>query len=87
VSSVQAQSATDGHQTEGVSDNLLYLALEMSGNGGEASYCDAVPLDDSDVFLLCTDCFWHGIDGVQMLQALQQVNRRSAVIHQVIDTD
>ena len=61
-----------GHQTEGVSDNLLYLALGMNTEGDDASYCDAVVLEDGDVFLLCTDGFWHGVDEDQMQQTLQQ---------------
>lgn len=64
---------TAGHQTEGVSENLLYLALGMSGEADEASYCDAVVLEEGDVFLLCTDGFWHGIDEEQMQQTLQEV--------------
>lgn len=62
-----------GHQTEGISDNLLYLALGGNKASDEASYCDAVPLEDGDVFLLCTDGFWHGVGDDQMQQALQQV--------------
>lgn len=62
-----------GHQTEGVSENLLYLVLGMSSEADEASYCDAVALEEGDVFLLCTDGFWHGIDEALMQQTLQQV--------------
>jgi len=63
-----------GHQTEGVSSNLLYFALGMGDERREASYSDVVPVEDGDAFLLCTDGFWHGVTQEQMQQSLQMVN-------------
>ena len=40
----------------------------------EASYSDVVPIEDGDVFLLCTDGFWHGVSEEQMKQSLHMVN-------------
>jgi serine/threonine protein phosphatase PrpC len=63
-----------GHQTDNINSNLLYLALGIENGGPEASYSDVVPVEDGDVFLLCTDGFWHGVSEEQMKQSLHMVN-------------
>ncbi|NUU67691.1 serine/threonine-protein phosphatase [Enterobacteriaceae bacterium BIT-l23] len=63
-----------GHQTEGINSNLLYFALGMGEDEREASYSDVMPIEDGDVFLLCTDGFWHGVSEVQMKQSLNMVS-------------
>ncbi|STB68443.1 Serine/threonine phosphatase stp [Citrobacter freundii] len=62
-----------GHRTDDINSNLLYLALGMSGADAKASYSDVVSLEDGDVFLLCTDGFWHGIGEELMTSSLQMV--------------
>jgi len=63
-----------GHQTDNINSNLLYLALGIENGGPEASYSDVVQVEDGDVFLLCTDGFWHGVSEEQMKQSLHMVN-------------
>ncbi|WP_312951330.1 protein phosphatase 2C domain-containing protein [Superficieibacter sp.] len=72
--SLVQQMKDAGHQTDDINSNLLYLALGMANGGPEASYSDIVPLEDGDVFLLCTDGFWHGVSEEQMKQSLHMVN-------------
>lgn len=62
-----------GHQTDDINSNLLYRALGMSRDGTKTSYSDAVSVEDGDVFLLCTDGFWHSIGAEQMKSSLQMV--------------
>ena len=72
--SLVQQMKDAGHQTEGINSNLLYFALGLGDDEREASYSDVVPIEDGDVFLLCTDGFWHGVSEEQMKQSLHMVN-------------
>ena len=72
--SLVQQMKDAGHQTDGINSNLLYFALGLGDDEREASYSDVVPIEDGDVFLLCTDGFWHGVSEEQMKQSLHMVN-------------
>lgn len=72
--SLVQQMKDAGHSAEGINNNLLYFALGMGDEEREASYSDVVPIEDGDVFLLCTDGFWHGVSERQMEQSLHMVN-------------
>lgn len=63
-----------GHETDGVNSNFLYYALGIGDDELDASYSDVVPLQDGDVFLLCTDGFWQLVSQQQMQQSLHMVN-------------
>lgn len=78
--SLLEQMKAAGHQTDGVNTHLLYLALGMRG---EASYSDAVALEDGDIFLLCTDGFWLGVGHKPMQQTLQTANSPQAWLMQM----
>ncbi|EIC84125.1 PP2C family serine/threonine-protein phosphatase [Serratia sp. M24T3] len=71
--SLVQQMKDAGYQTQGVNSNLLYFALGMHEQR-EASYSDVLPLEDGDVFLLCTDGFWHELSTDDMEQTLRMVN-------------
>ena len=83
------QQMTDaGHSAEGINSNLLYFALGMVDEGRHASYSDVEPIEDGDVFLLCTDGFWHGVATRQMEQSLHMVNTPDewlTLMQQIID--
>lgn len=72
--SLVQQMKDAGHETEGMNNNLLYFALGMNDDSREASYSYLEPVEDGDVFLLCTDGFWHGVSEEQMKQTLHLVN-------------
>lgn len=72
--SLVQQMKDAGHQTDGINSNLLYFALGLGDDQREASYSDVVPIEDGDVFLLCTDGFWHGVSEELMKQSLHMVN-------------
>lgn len=72
--SLAEQMKAVGQQTEAINSNLLCLALGMENAAPQASYSDVFPLEDGDVFLLCTDGFWHSVSEEQMKQALLMVN-------------
>ncbi|MFS2222875.1 PP2C family protein-serine/threonine phosphatase [Pantoea sp. B65] len=85
--SLVQQMKDAGHQTDGINNNLLYFALGMDDEERGASYSDVVPLEDGDVFLLCTDGFWHGVAQQYMQQALHMVNTPQewlTLMHQLI---
>ena len=71
--SLAQQMLDAGHKAEGINQNLLYFALGMSEER-EASYSDVLPLEDGDVFLLCTDGFWHELSIPELEQSLRMVN-------------
>jgi len=71
--SLVQQMKDAGYQTQGVNSNLLYFALGMHEQR-EASYSDVLALEDGDVFLLCTDGFWHDLSTDEMEQTLRMVN-------------
>jgi len=83
------QQMTDaGHSAEGINSNLLYFALGMGAEERDASYSDVEPVEDGDVFLLCTDGFWHGVSARQMEQSLHMVNTPEewlTLMQQIID--
>lgn len=85
--SLVQQMKDAGHRIDDINSHLLYRALGMSSEGPEASYSDVVPVEDGDVFLLCTDGFWHGVDVEQMRSSLQMVNTPQewlAIMQQII---
>lgn len=72
--SLVQQMKDAGHRADDINSNLLYRALGMTGEEPEATYSDVVQVEDGDVFLLCTDGFWHCVDEEQMKTSLQMVN-------------
>jgi PPM family protein phosphatase len=62
-----------GYPTDAINHNLLYFALGMKEER-EASYSDVLALEDGDVFLLCTDGFWHEMDVSDLEQTLRMVS-------------
>ncbi|AHG20843.1 PppA [Chania multitudinisentens RB-25] len=70
------QMADAGYQTSGINSNLLYFALGMSEER-DATYGDVLQLEDGDVFLLCTDGFWHNFTQKELEQSLHMVNSPS----------
>lgn len=71
--SLVQQMLDAGYQSSGINPHLLYYALGMSEQR-EASYSDVLPLEDGDVFLLCTDGFWHEWNTHDLEQSLHMVN-------------
>ncbi|MFZ1874025.1 MAG: PP2C family serine/threonine-protein phosphatase [Chania sp.] len=71
--SLVQQMADAGYQTSGINSNLLYFALGLNEDR-DASYGDVLQLEDGDVFLLCTDGFWHNFTHNELEQALHMVN-------------
>jgi len=67
------QMADAGYQTQGINNNLLYFALGMKEER-DAAYGDVLQLEDGDVFLLCTDGFWHNFTQEELEQSLHMVN-------------
>ncbi|CAI0725644.1 Serine/threonine phosphatase stp [Serratia entomophila] len=65
-----------GYQTSGINSNLLYFALGLNEER-DASYSDVLQLEDGDVFLLCTDGFWHSFTQAELEQSLHMVNSPS----------
>lgn len=65
-----------GYQTSGINSNLLYFALGLSEER-DATYSDVLQLEDGDVFLLCTDGFWHSFTQAELEQSLHMVNSPS----------
>lgn len=65
-----------GYQTSGINGNLLYFALGLSEER-DATYSDVLQLEDGDVFLLCTDGFWHSFTPSELEQSLHMVNSPS----------
>ncbi|MBW7984916.1 PP2C family protein-serine/threonine phosphatase [Enterobacillus tribolii] len=71
--SLVQQMRDAGYQTGGINNNLLYFALGMHEER-DASYGDVLQLEDGDVFLLCTDGFWHNFTHAELEQSLRMVN-------------
>lgn len=71
--SLVQQMADAGYQTQGINSNLLYFALGLSDER-DATYGDVLQLEDGDVFLLCTDGFWHNFTQDELEQSLHMVN-------------
>lgn len=68
-----AQQLTEaGHDSEGVNSRFLCLALGISDTM-EATFSEAHTLEDGDVFLLCTDGFWHSFSPDELEQTLSVV--------------
>jgi serine/threonine protein phosphatase PrpC len=65
-----------GYQTSGINSNLLYFALGLNEER-DATYSDVLQLEDGDVFLLCTDGFWHSFTPSELEQSLHMVNSPS----------
>lgn len=65
-----------GYQTSGINSNLLYFALGLNEER-DATYSDVLQLEDGDVFLLCTDGFWHSFTQAELEQSLHMVNSPS----------
>ena len=65
-----------GYQTSGINSNLLYFALGLNEER-DATYSDVLQLEDGDVFLLCTDGFWHSFTQSELEQSLHMVNSPS----------
>lgn len=65
-----------GYQTNGINSNLLYFALGLNEER-DATYSDVLQLEDGDVFLLCTDGFWHSFSQAELEQSLHMVNSPS----------
>lgn len=72
--SLVQQMKAAGHDTREINNNLLYRALGVINDGPEASYSEGVLVEDGDVFLLCTDGFWHNVSESQMKSSLKMVN-------------
>ncbi|MEJ4043859.1 PP2C family protein-serine/threonine phosphatase [Erwinia sp. SLM-02] len=62
-----------GYENTGVNSHLLYSALGTDGTRPH-DYSAVLPLEDGDVFLLCSDGFWNNLTPVEMEQALRMVN-------------
>jgi serine/threonine protein phosphatase PrpC len=71
--SLVQQMKDAGYQTNGVNNNLLYFALGIDEQR-DASYSDVLQMEDGDVFLLCTDGFWHNFTVKEFEQALHMVS-------------
>ncbi|MGF6189291.1 PP2C family protein-serine/threonine phosphatase [Serratia sp. 2723] len=71
--SLVQQMADAGYQTSGINNNLLYFALGVREER-DATYGDVLQLEDGDVFLLCTDGFWHNFTQDELEQSLHMVN-------------
>lgn len=67
------QMADAGYQTSGINSSLLYFALGVNEER-DATYGDVLQLEDGDVFLLCTDGFWHNFTQDELEQSLHMVN-------------
>ncbi|ATA21775.1 MAG: PP2C family protein-serine/threonine phosphatase [Gibbsiella quercinecans] len=74
--SLVQQMQDAGYQTNGINSNLLYFALGLSEKR-DATYSDVLQLEDGDVFLLCTDGFWHNFTPAELEQSLHMVNSPS----------
>ncbi|KFK97903.1 MULTISPECIES: PP2C family serine/threonine-protein phosphatase [unclassified Serratia (in: enterobacteria)] len=74
--SLVQQMADAGYQTNGINSNLLYFALGMNEER-DATYGEVLQLEDGDVFLLCTDGFWHNFTQDELEQSLHMVNSPS----------
>lgn len=69
-----AQQLKDaGVDNTGINSNLLYNALGAEGTQ-PVSYSEVMPLEDGDVFLVCTDGFWCNLQPGEMEQALRMVS-------------
>ncbi|MDU6412485.1 MAG: protein phosphatase 2C domain-containing protein [Yersiniaceae bacterium] len=71
--SLVQQMKDAGFSTQGINSNLLYFALGLN-EARDASYSDVLQLEDGDVFLLCTDGFWHSFSEAELEQSLHMVN-------------
>ncbi|MFU9138670.1 PP2C family protein-serine/threonine phosphatase [Erwinia tasmaniensis] len=71
--SLVQQMKDAGYENTGINSNLLYNALGVAGSQ-PVSYSEVMPLEDGDVFLLCTDGFWSSLTSQEMEQALRMVN-------------
>ncbi|QCR35869.1 PP2C family serine/threonine-protein phosphatase [Nissabacter sp. SGAir0207] len=71
--SLVQQMKDAGFSTQGINGNLLYFALGLD-EARDASYSDVLQLEDGDVFLLCTDGFWHSFTEAELEQSLHMVN-------------
>ena len=71
--SLVQQMKDAGFSTQGINSNLLYFALGLD-EARDASYSDVLQLEDGDVFLLCTDGFWHSFSEAELEQSLHMVN-------------
>ncbi|WP_058912961.1 PP2C family protein-serine/threonine phosphatase [Entomohabitans teleogrylli] len=66
--SMAQQMLDAGLDDSPVNNNLLYFALGVPRERDATSYSDILQLEDGDIFLLCTDGFWHNVTP----QALEQ---------------
>lgn len=62
-----------GYDNTGINSHLLYNALG-SDSMKPHDYSAVLPLEDGDVFLLCSDGFWNNLTPIEMEQALRMVN-------------
>ncbi|MCP1437218.1 serine/threonine protein phosphatase PrpC [Erwinia persicina] len=83
-----AQQLKDaGVDNTGINSNLLYNALGAEGTQ-PVSYSEVMPLEDGDVFLVCTDGFWCNLQPGEMEQALRMVSSPHewlALMHKAIN--
>lgn len=70
--SLVQQMCDAGYENTGINSNLLYNALGADGER-QATFSEVLPLEDGDVFLLCSDGFWSRISPAEMEQALRMV--------------
>lgn len=69
-----AQKLQDaGYDNAFINSNLLYNALGAT-RVQSADYSPVLPLEDGDVFLLCSDGFWRNLTSAEMALALRMVN-------------
>ncbi|MEM6159552.1 PP2C family serine/threonine-protein phosphatase [Erwinia sp. P6884] len=71
--SLAQQMRDAGYENTGINSNLLYNALGAEGTQ-PVSNSEALPLEDGDAFLVCTDGFWCSLTPQEMEQALRMVN-------------
>ncbi len=62
-----------GYDNTGINSHLLYNALGTD-SAKPHDYSPVLPLEDGDVFLLCSDGFWNNLTPAEMEQALRMVN-------------
>ena len=62
-----------GYENTGINSHLLYNVLGAQG-AHTHDYSPALPLEDGDAFLLCSDGFWSNLTPDEMTLALRMVN-------------
>ncbi|OON41290.1 serine/threonine phosphatase [Izhakiella australiensis] len=70
--SLAQQMREAGFENTGINSNLLYNALGAE-TARPASFSEVLPLEDGDVFLICSDGFWSRLSQAEMEQALRMV--------------